>query len=263
MAKQKAPNSGWKGPVQCISVSSTKHDGVAELCGQNLRRSVQWPKFLELARPPSENSTACSTCEVEVACGASEKLANLVDGVMHVLPTNQSTHGVCIEPGHSFEGYYRPARLVDPKDKEKMEVEPRSRIDAERHTHEMLQMMAPIFAGSGGTIIVAIVAYVIYSTWYRLVGSNQYSPLPKECLGPSPTWRSEFAMIQGSIECEGKAALPQEDVCRVCLSAACGDVVFVGCGHAVVCLTCSSLLRECPVCGDPVEGVRIEEALLL
>ena len=52
-------------------------------------------------------------------------------GVMHVLPTNQSTHGVCIEPGHSFEGYYRPARLVDPKDKEKMEVEPRSRIDAE------------------------------------------------------------------------------------------------------------------------------------
>lgn len=80
MSKQKAPNSGWKGPVQCISISSKTHGGVAELCGQSLRRSVQWPKFLELAGAPSENSTACSTCEVEVACGASEKLANLVDG---------------------------------------------------------------------------------------------------------------------------------------------------------------------------------------
>merc|ERR1711907_917387 len=45
-----------------------------------------------------------------------------------------------------------------------------------------------------------------------------------------------------------------DGLCVVCVSQPCGAVRFNGCDHAVVCLTCSSLVTMCPQCDQPIEG---------
>jgi len=253
LSKTPTPNSSWVGPVQCITINAKEaNDGHQELCG---RRLFGWPLLQE------ENVTSeCHYCSIHVACIANQ--ANLVDGTMRALPANQSTHhGKCIEEGHSFTGYYR----IDPHHHESiagMEVEPTSRIERERAVHELQQTMAPIFAGSGGLTIFAILVFLIYSTCCSLACRPEYHRLPKEGWSPSPHWRSDYAMVRGSIK-QQLGCQQRDDVCRFCLSAACGEVVFNPCGHACVCLTCSGMLRECPVCSDPIEGIRIGAALLL
>ena len=101
--------------------------------------------------------------------------------------------------------------------------------------------------------ILGIILYVIYCTYCRLVEDAAEDRAPKECWGPSPMWRSEYSIVKKGSD---------DDTCRVCLSAACGEVHFVGCGHAVVCLTCSGLLRSCPGCGENIGGIRVDESLL-
>jgi hypothetical protein len=42
--------------------------------------------------------------------------------------------------------------------------------------------------------------------------------------------------------------------CKICYEKD-ANMVFLPCGHLVVCETCSSRIRECPLCRRPIDGV--------
>jgi hypothetical protein len=56
-----------------------------------------------------------------------------------------------------------------------------------------------------------------------------------------------------SLETENRV-LKEQKICKVCFEND-ANMVFIPCGHLVVCENCSDRLRECPVCRRPIQGV--------
>ncbi len=52
---------------------------------------------------------------------------------------------------------------------------------------------------------------------------------------------------------ETNRQLKESSVCKVCLDEA-ANIVFLPCGHLVVCVTCSPALERCPVCRKHIRG---------
>merc|ERR1711907_622629 len=205
----------------------------------------------------------CTVCETQVACGADSALPNLVDGTLRMLPRNASK---CMLSGQSFSGYYRSWPGVEPQNPPNalggtVEVHLASSIEQALPLHKLQRVLAPFILGTGGLAVLVSLAYFVYVCCSRAwVQDDRPEVSYADCCGPSPTWRSEYAMVKGGTS--SKAA-DDADICCVCLSARCGEVHFVECGHAVVCLTCSSLLRHCPVCSHPIDGIHIDQNVLL
>lgn len=196
-------------------------------------------------------------CETQVACGATSDLPNLVDGTLRTLPTkNSSSHTgqTCLMPGHAFDGYYRTNDRGTG-----IEVQLESTVDKAVAMHRLQQFGAPFILGTGSLAVLGSLVFLVYYLCVRTVSDEVHEGFG-DCWGPSPTWRSEYAMVKGGSSCK---TVEEDDICRVCHFARCGEVEFTNCGHAVVCLTCSGLLSNCPVCSQPISGIRIDQNMLL
>jgi len=264
-SKENIKPVGWLGPISCVTVSTSLRDGSHELCPRTYARAKSVVPVDMRSSRRAHKKERCTLCDVAVACGATDEVPNLVDGKMVLVPrqnmagkandTQILSREGCMGDGQSFQGYYK--YRADGT----LRVEPRWRLeglDGDSSPQAAL-LTAPFIILASALSLLGVLCYYLlrwFSSW-----QGATSLMPTECFGedawgPDPHWRSEYNVIKGG----GKQV---EASCQVCLSAPCGDVVFVGCGHAVVCLTCSGLLRYCPVCSEPIEGVRIDESLLL
>lgn len=246
---------GWHGPVQCVAVRSTQSWREHTKCGERSKSPVLGSELLYMPKAMRRDSgwQNCTICTTEVACGATTSLPNLVDGELVDRPQNRTSR-TCMSPGQSFNGFYRQNGT------QTAEVELESSIEEEREMHTIQLGIAGIFLSTGGLAVLASISYALYMCLSSSLAQNVVPEVSYgDCWGPHPTWRSEYAMVKGGSSTYGG----MEDCCRVCHYASCGQVTFVPCGHAVVCLTCSGLLRHCPMCDARIEGVRIDENLLL
>merc|ERR1711998_60584 len=254
----------WHGPVQCIAISSQSVRVREAACGPVQRSGVQFPVLhdgglMATRRIDEQRWRNCTVCNTLVACGATERMPNLVDGMLRILPTNMSSLA-CMRTGQSFTGYYKRSEpdqisgILSPR----VKVQLAATVEQALYTDQLRQIVAPFILGTGRLAVLGSVAYIVYKC--LRVGMRDDGPQVSyaDCWGPSPTWRSEYAMVKG-----GMSSKEGDDICCVCLSARCGEVRFVECGHAVVCLTCSTLLRHCPVCSEPIESIHIDQNVLL
>lgn len=251
----------YEGPSQCVVISSARLWTPDVLCGA-MEERPNIDKMLVLARRDNvgQRYRNCTVCESKVACGATSSLPNLVDGTMRVRPFNQSG-GLCELPGHLFEGYYRQATGGGLEMKLAVDIEKQHQI------HQALHGFAALILSTGGLSLLASLSYAVYALCTRTAVNEPMSVQVSytDCWGPNPAWRSEYTMVRGGGHTGkyGGGGKNETECCHVCLSASAGSVQFVGCGHAVVCLTCSGLLRHCPVCGERIDGIRIDEQLML
>merc|ERR1719487_2358734 len=100
---QPPPDAAWKGPVQCIAISSNHVRVRDAMCGRLPSISERLVIFSRRTKDIWKN---CTVCETQVACGADSALPNLVDGTLRALPRNASSQ-TCMLGGQSFSGYYR------------------------------------------------------------------------------------------------------------------------------------------------------------
>ncbi|XP_066442507.1 baculoviral IAP repeat-containing protein 7 [Eleutherodactylus coqui] len=82
----------------------------------------------------------------------------------------------------------------------------------------------------------------------EFVGIHE-TPAQRASTEPQPPKQTETTL---STE-EQLRRLKEEKICKVCMDK---DVsmVFVPCGHLVVCMDCAPNLRHCPICREPIRG---------
>merc|ERR1711912_91208 len=90
----------------------------------------------------------------------------------------------------------------------------------------------------------------------RIVRNSEHAPSISytDCWGFMPAWRSEYSQLQHS----KISPAEMDDCCCVCLVSK-SNVRFTKCGHSCVCLTCASIVSNCPLCEAKIEGVKITE----
>jgi len=252
-------SGGWRGPVQCIAMSSRRVFSREKACGKRdddgtlLGFPVLFhgQRLVATRRLVDQGWRNCTICESQVACGATEGHPNLVDGTLRVLPANTSSQS-CMLAGQSFSGYHST------RDASHVTVQLAATVEEALYSDELREVLAPFVLGAGSLAVLGSVAWLLYTCARTGCHDERPDMGYGECWGPSPTWRSQYAMVKG-----GLSSKEGDDVCCVCLSARCGEVQFMDCGHAVVCLTCASLLQHCPMCSEPIESIRIDPNVLL
>jgi len=255
---------GWTGPLQCVVLNANKSFGPHSLCGYNAFGYETSSASLRRVQPTSIFTTTpaiaynCSVCNMAVSCEA------VAAGYarMELLPQNESA--ACMQGGEAFRGWYS----AHPGTEMALVVMDVTVMKA-RAIYEIKKLLAPFIVGTGSLAILCSIGYMIYMSLimaiYQEVPSDEVRAsqcwAPSPCWGPNPSWKSQCKFEKIADKCETQQDLP--DCCQVCLSASCGEVEFIGCGHAVVCLTCAGLLQHCPVCDSKIDGIQLHAGLLL
>jgi len=247
--------AGWTGPVSCDIQQSRIYRKRDEKCGTVYDGSgFSLVRRLTQSQQPTFNN--CSLCELSVVCGATAEMPNVVDGTMEYAVNNRDSNwnsSLCMAQGESFQGWIRENNT---------EVQPARLVQQAKFSHQWKQVLAPFIVGTGSLAILSSMCYVFYAMLCTAAGTPSDTVSYNDCWGPNPAWHSQYAAVNEKVankyDADGCG-----DCCVVCLSASAGEVQFIGCGHAVVCLTCAGLLRHCPVCDTKIDGISIHAGLLL